>query len=145
LNNFANEGTHYFVINNCPGDTGINAGYQYNGYSGAYFCRSIKLSETVYVDGGYLYSDSDKNITCVKSNMRNYCPYPKNFDFITKQCIDSSGSVLSFNTVANEKEPRPLNAEGDGKSNLMLIAIVSENGAPKSGMNIKYNIRDDRL
>ena len=50
-------------------------------------------------------------------------------------------SFLTLTPAPNQKDPRPLKAEGkDGKSTLELIATVTENGNPKAGVAVTFAV-----
>jgi hypothetical protein len=72
--------------------------------------------------------------------MREHCPYGVIFNHSTKQCGGNAGHDLQLSQVLNEKPPRPLGAEGDGKSTYNLVARVTEGGSSKAGMTVNFKV-----
>jgi hypothetical protein len=62
---------------------------------------------------------------------------------VTQACHNTA-LILSLTPAPNQKDPRPLKAEGkDGKSTLELIAKVTENGSPKAGVTVGFGVASE--
>lgn len=48
--------------------------------------------------------------------------------------------ILTLTPAPNQSDPRPLKAEGNGKSTYDLIATVTENGSPKAGVAVTFGV-----
>ena len=74
------------------------------------------------------------------------CPHGRRDTFYSNTSGTEAGCrdnalQLSLTPAPNQKDPRPLKAEGkDGKSTLELIAKVTENGNPKAGVAVTFAV-----
>ena len=72
------------------------------------------------------------------------CPQFPEWSWDGKMCVKDAVTnkpQLSLTPAPNQKDPRPLKAEGkDGKSTYELIAKVTENGSPKAGVAVTFAV-----